>query len=449
MHLHFHRKSSRPAANVGLFPADHERVLAAFVDSTAGSRPGSFRISFNLTVPGRGPSFGSSSEKRVGFRPVRTHARGGESLPGSLGLSFLHLLLQSVRLRSVLRRIESPSPPLQLLFQELCLELGIRRSQLGLVSQLRSPATCYWLRSHVLLPAELVPCLDSEQLADVLRHELTHVRQHDYLWDRLAALGCRLVFFHPLVWLAYRNLRRERELACDHAVVATRGEARLPYAECLTRLARWFVEERSLSEGIGFSSPESLLALRVRALLQEPSSYSPFQKAARLALVEITAAATLFLVPSLGLSLYSSFPLATRLGQARTHLDSARRRTAQPRGQHSSAKVLSSESPWKLPQSESVLPVNLSLGSSSAPLPVLQDSSPGNNGRAEADWTHSGEIDNSARLRTPRPAWDEGPTALASPPKWRRLALGAITGGVALATGRDVDNDDGPHKRIR
>ena len=127
----------------------------------------------------------------------------------------LHLRLKSMQLRSVLRRTEQPSPDLEPLFRRLCLELGIRHSELGLVSDLGSPATCYWLRSHVLLPTELIPHLDSDQLADVLRHELTHVRQHDYLWDRLAALGCRLVFFHPLVWLAYRRLRWERELACD------------------------------------------------------------------------------------------------------------------------------------------------------------------------------------------------------------------------------------------
>ena len=87
--------------------------------------------------------------------------------------------------------------------------------------------------------------------------------------------------FIPLVWLAYRHLRWERELACDHAVVEKRAESRLTYAECLTRLARWFAEENTRSEGIGFSSSESLLAVRVRALLCEPSADSNLRKAAR------------------------------------------------------------------------------------------------------------------------------------------------------------------------
>ena len=38
-----------------------------------------------------------------------------------------------------------------------------------------------WWRSHVLLPLEVVPHRNSNQLEDVLRHELFHVGQHHYL----------------------------------------------------------------------------------------------------------------------------------------------------------------------------------------------------------------------------------------------------------------------------
>jgi beta-lactamase regulating signal transducer with metallopeptidase domain len=364
-------------------------------------------------------------------------------------LSLLHLFLKSLQLRAVLQRTRQPSPQLRLLFRKLCSELGIRRSELGLVSELRSPSTCYWLRSHVLVPAELIPQLDSEQLADVLRHELTHVRQHDYLWDRLAALGCRLVFFHPLVWLAYRRLRWERELACDRSVVEKRAEARLPYAECLTRLARWFVEEKSAAEGIGFSSSESLLATRVRALLTEPSSYSNIQKVTRAALVEITASAALFLIPGLGLSLYSPAPFAALLVRSRVHIDSAAGRASRWRAARSSpAKVAATESVWRLPQANSLRPVNLFLDSQSTSLPVLQDSPPEVKSPVGTDSTRSDKVDEGGRLNGSRPAWDEAPMALASPPKWRKVVLGAI--GVALATGRiDVDDIDGPHKHNR
>src|ERR1700730_7306153 len=107
----------------------------------------------------------------------------------------LQLLWKSLRLRSFLRTGQAPPEEVGLLFQRLCREMKVSRCDLILLADLRSPATACWWRPHVLLPTELVPFLDASQLADVLRHELTHVRYRHYLWDRLAALGCRVVFF--------------------------------------------------------------------------------------------------------------------------------------------------------------------------------------------------------------------------------------------------------------
>jgi hypothetical protein len=46
--------------------------------------------------------------------------------------------------------------------------------------------------------------------------------------------------------------------------------------------------------------------------------------------------------------------------------------------------------------------------------------------------------------------WDETPMPLASPPKWRSLAIGAIAGAVGMVTGQvDPDDIDGPRKRTR
>ena len=362
----------------------------------------------------------------------------------------LHLLVKSMQLRSVLRCTQQPPPHLELLFRRLCLQLGIRHSELGLVSELRSPATCYWLRSHVLLPAELVPHLDSDQLADVLRHELTHVKQHDYLWDRLAALGCRLVFFHPLVWLAYGRLRWERELACDLAVVEKRAESRLTYAECLTSLARWFAEKSSRSEGIGFSSSESLLAVRVRALLSEPLPYSDFEKVARVAFVAITSIAGIFLVPSLGLILYSPAPLAALLQPARdVHNDSMK--TTRRKAPHTSLdKGVPTPSVWSLSQSKRPQAVDLLLDSQLTSMPVLTNSSSVAESTTEGRTVYSDMTKDDARLRRSNTVWDEAPTTLASPPKWRNLVVRAITDGVAAAAGGvDIDDVNSPHRRSR
>ena len=362
-------------------------------------------------------------------------------------ISVLYLFFESRRLKSTLRRTLPPSPQLQGCFESLCDELHVKRCELHLAADLHSPATCYWWRSHVLLPLELVPHLDNDQVEDVLRHELFHVRQHDYLWDRLAALGCRVVFFHPLAWLAYRHLRWERELACDYAVVRESSEARLRYAECLTNLARWFMARTMSSPGITFFSSESRLKVRVRAVLSEPAIYSPSRKAGRAGLVCVLATVAFLLLPGLGLSLYTPIHLTGFFaGSGNAPSFSLRKRGAGVKAAHfSTPKALRIETVQMTSQSGAESIKSL-LEIEPAPMPLLSPSTAGDDTAAR----QSADVKGDVEPRSRHTVWDETPMPLASPPKWRSLAIGAITGAIGMAAGQvDPDDVDGPRKRTR
>jgi beta-lactamase regulating signal transducer with metallopeptidase domain len=363
----------------------------------------------------------------------------------SLLISVAYLILQSGRLKAALRRTQPSSQRLCLGFERLCLELRIKRCELRLSAELSSPATCYWWHSHVLLPADLIARLNDDQLDDVLRHELLHVKRKDYLWDRLADVGCRLVFFHPLVWLGYRHLRWERELACDHAVVRESTEARLRYAECLTMLARLFMERKKFSPGIKMFSSESLLAVRVRSLLNEPHAYSVSQVVARTGLAVIVAGISLLLTPGVGLSLYSPVHLARLLTDRRLGSGQAQTKTGGiRRGFESRAAKRGTLAPshGEIPKPPAILSDFLPKA-----LPVLS-ASPGTEANMEAD---SAYVRDDIKLRNSRSVWDESPAPLATAPKWRTLAVRAITGGLGVAAGRIGvdDDDDGPRRRGR
>jgi beta-lactamase regulating signal transducer with metallopeptidase domain len=358
-------------------------------------------------------------------------------------ISFAHLIFQSARLKAVLRQTQPPSHRLHLRFRRLCLQLGIAHCELDLSPELSSPATCYSWRSHVLLPVELVPRLDEDQLDDVLRHELLHVKRKDYLWDRLAALGCRLVFFHPLVWLGYRHLRWERELACDHAVAPECTEARLRYAECLTTLARSLTEGKGLFPGISFFSSESLLAVRVRTLLREPHRSSTPGAIARTGLAAIVATISLMWMPGVGLSLYSPIHLTSLLMNGSARSGHSRKKAIGARHAFGSRVGDRGTPTIALQAPISTLPQILSDSLPKA-LPVLSFST------AASVETDSAYVKGDLRPHSSRNIWDESPAPLATAPKWRTLAIRAIAGGVGIAAGGiGVDDDDGPRKRGR
>lgn len=103
------------------------------------------------------------------------------------------------------------------------------------------PAVFGLFRPVLLLPRGIEQRLSSEQMEGVRAHELCHVRRRDNLQSALHMLVSALFWFHPAVWIIRTHMLRERELACDEAVLAQGGSPEL-YAESILSVCRWYLE---------------------------------------------------------------------------------------------------------------------------------------------------------------------------------------------------------------
>ena len=125
----------------------------------------------------------------------------------------------------------------QRLAAELSRRIGLTRPVRVLCSNRAVvPMTWGWFRPVVLVP-EAGAAWSAARKRVVLLHELNHVKRHDCASQLIAHVACAVYWFNPLVWLAARALRIERERACDEAVVRD-GTQASSYADHLLEIAR-------------------------------------------------------------------------------------------------------------------------------------------------------------------------------------------------------------------
>ncbi len=136
-----------------------------------------------------------------------------------IGASITYIAFSYVMLRRRIRRDGFPAAErVQTLFEKCKLELGIKGPVKVLsVYSLGSPAI--FIPAAVLLPAELLVSMDDTQIEYALRHELIHYRHKDHIVCTLLLLLQAVYWFNPFVWLGFRQMRSDMEVACDSAVV--------------------------------------------------------------------------------------------------------------------------------------------------------------------------------------------------------------------------------------
>lgn len=165
-----------------------------------------------------------------------------------------------------LRRLQRTALPWHdgdALVQAMTAQAGLRRPvRVFLHEHLSAPMTCGAWRPAIGLPTD-APRWTETELRRAFTHELEHVRRHDWPVHVVARLVCAAYWFHPLAWVAWRQLCLESERACDDAVL--RSGMSDAYADQLLALARRMTQ----------ASPAPLLSMagrhdlsaRIRAIL--------------------------------------------------------------------------------------------------------------------------------------------------------------------------------------
>lgn len=159
-----------------------------------------------------------------------------------------------------------------------------------LSDRIRTPMTWGVLRPVIALPMEATTWT-AERLRVVLLHEQAHIARYDFLTQLLAGIACAAYWFNPLVWIGAAAMRREREKACDDAVLR-HGAKASDYAQHLLDLA---TANRVPAMAVPMAQTTHLES-RIRAALNPSVSRRIPSRTMRTALTLAAACAVLVLV---------------------------------------------------------------------------------------------------------------------------------------------------------
>ena len=131
------------------------------------------------------------------------------------------VIKSSLRLRTLEKSaLPLQNPEVRKLYHLCMKEMGINRSiPVYSTAFLKSPIIVGLLKPCIYLPIHLISDYNESDMRYMLLHELQHYNHKDAVASYLMNLAGVIYWFNPLVWYALKEMRNDREVACDTSVL--------------------------------------------------------------------------------------------------------------------------------------------------------------------------------------------------------------------------------------
>ncbi|MFM1653895.1 M56 family metallopeptidase [Brevibacillus sp. B_LB10_24] len=121
-------------------------------------------------------------------------------------------------------------------------------------NRLESPYISGLFHPWVYLPEKMSKELGTSSLTHIFSHELAHLKRKDIAWNAVGSFVLAVHWMNPLVWIAVRQMKADRELACDACALEVLGEAEtIPYGLTIVECLKRFASERNQPNLVSFN----------------------------------------------------------------------------------------------------------------------------------------------------------------------------------------------------
>ena len=154
-----------------------------------------------------------------------TPSIAGYILLGIWIVGILAMIILVIKSSLRLHSLKKSALPLQnkevrKLYNRCLEEMGIHRNiPVYSTAFLKSPIIVGLLKPSIYLPIHLISDYKESDMRYMLLHELQHYKHHDAIASYLMNLAGVVYWFNPLVWYALKEMRNDREVACDTSVL--------------------------------------------------------------------------------------------------------------------------------------------------------------------------------------------------------------------------------------
>ncbi len=177
---------------------------------------------------------------------------------------------------------------------------GHRSIRAWLTPQASQPFVWGRWRGQVYLPKNFMDQTNAAQRQSILAHELAHILRGDPLVNLIQIIVQALFWFHPLLWWANLQIRREREKCCDEMAIAVLDADVKDYCNTIVDVLVQQCPKRLPLGSVAIAGPVRNIEERIKTLMNPNKHFS--KKAGSLSVLSIVLFALVVTSVSLGIT---------------------------------------------------------------------------------------------------------------------------------------------------
>lgn len=210
--------------------------------------------------------------------------------------SWLIIRLSNLRREHIKSRVSNLPERLKNLLASTTQTLGLKKApQVILTNKVNCPAVLGVFRPVLLMPADKLRNMTSQDAEHIFLHELAHIKRGDLFVHAVYMILQIAYWFNPLLWLTRKHLQNLRELCCDATVARILREKTIGYRQTLLEAARQLLAQ-PVDPGLGLLGlfeNSSWLVDRLRWLEKKSWRYRPLRIATIFVLISLMTACVL------------------------------------------------------------------------------------------------------------------------------------------------------------